>query len=398
MNRGLPFLQPYPFERMERLKAGARPQTSAAHINLGIGEPQEPIPELVASALRNNLQDIGHYPATRGSEELRNSVSNWLIQRFDLPPRSVNPEEHVLPVAGTREALFAIAQTVIGRGRPYVVMPNPFYQIYEGAALLSGAQPRYLTIDPQTGLPDLDSLDKNVWKRVQLLYITNPANPTGAVADGQYLQQLLELSEKHGFIIAADECYCEIYNYPEQPPSSLLNACIEGGRHDFERCLVFHSLSKRSSVPGLRSGFVAGDPGLIYAFLRYRTYQGCALPLHVQKASVKAWQDEAHVDTTRRRYIERFQQVTALLGDVLEDIHIPPATFYLWPRTPIDEQEFTRRLWEQEQVTVLPGTFLSRPHADGNPGSNRVRLALVPEIDICVDAAERIKRFVINNF
>ncbi|BAU57446.1 N-succinyl-L,L-diaminopimelate aminotransferase alternative [Halorhodospira halochloris] len=396
MNRGLPFLQPYPFERMERLKAGARPQSSAAHINLGIGEPQEPVPEFITQALRSNIEDIGQYPATRGTEQLRQSISEWLISRFALPQHAINAGEHVLPVAGTREALFAIAQTVIGRGRPYVALPNPFYQIYEGAALLSGAKPRYLRVDPQIGLPDPDSLDKSVWNRVQLLYITNPANPTGAIADAQYLQRLLELSERHGFIIAADECYSEIYTYADAPPISLLSACIDAGRHDFERCMVFHSLSKRSSVPGLRSGFVAGDPGLIYAFLRYRTYQGCALPLHVQKASSLAWQDEAHVRATRQRYVERLQAVTAILSEVLDDIQTPSATFYLWPRTPIDDQEFTRKLWEQEQVTVLPGSFLSRTNEGDNPGLNRIRMALVPDFDTCIDAAERIKRFVDN--
>lgn len=394
MNRGLPFLQPYPFERMERLKAGARPQSCAPPINLGIGEPQEPVPEIITEALRKNLQELGSYPTTRGTEKLRQSISDWLIGRFALPPGAIDPNDHVLPVAGTREALFAIAQTVIGRGRPYVALPNPFYQIYEGAALLSGAQPRYLNIDPQLGLPDPDSLDKSVWNRTQLLYITNPANPTGAMADSQYLQRLLELSERHGFIIASDECYSEIYNYPDNPPISLLNACIEGGRSDFEHCIVFHSLSKRSSVPGLRSGFVAGDSGIIYAFLRYRTYQGCALPLHVQKASSAAWQDEEHVASARQRYAERLQRVTEILADALEDIQTPPATFYLWPRIPIDDQEFARKLWEQEQVSVLPGSFLSRTNEGNNPGTNRIRMALVPDLDTCMEAAERIKRFV----
>jgi N-succinyldiaminopimelate aminotransferase len=394
MNRGLPLLQPYPFERMERLKAGTRPQGCAAPIDLGIGEPQEPVPELIAATLRNNIQDIRHYPASSGTEDLRESISAWLINRFELPQRAIDPNSHVLPVAGTREALFAIAQTVIGRGRPYVAMPNPFYQIYEGAALLSGAKPRYQSIDPALGLPDLNSLEQSAWKRVQLLYITNPANPTGAVANADYLQHLLELSDKHGFIIASDECYSEIYHDPDNPPPSLLNACIAAGRRDFERCIVFHSLSKRSSVPGLRSGFVAGDPGLIFAFRRYRTYQGCALPLHVQKASAQAWRDEEHVEITRQRYAERFQRVTEILGDVLEDIRTPQATFYLWPRTPIDDQEFTRRLWEQEQVTVLPGSFLSRVDNAEDPGANRIRIALVAQLDACVEAAQRIRRFV----
>ncbi|MBK1735096.1 succinyldiaminopimelate transaminase [Halorhodospira abdelmalekii] len=395
MNRGLSLLQPYPFERMERLKAGGRPASNKTHINLGIGEPQEPAPTLISEALQQHLALVSRYPPTRGIEALRISISAWLQRRFALPATAVDPERHVLPVAGTREALFAIAQTVIGRGRPFVAMPNPFYQIYEGAALLSGARPLYLPLDPATGLPDLDLLEPRTWNRVQLFYVCSPANPTGAIASPAYQQRILELSEHYGFIIAADECYSEIYRgTPERAPRSFLNACLDHGHSEFERCLVFNSLSKRSSVPGLRSGFVAGDPGLIHAFLRYRTYQGCALPLYAQEASCVAWDDEAHVEAARERYSARCEQTSMRLSEVLEEADAPPATFYLWPRTPLDDQEFTRRLWEEENVTVLPGSFLSRPLEGDNPGAARVRIALVAELEACLEAAERIRRFV----
>ncbi len=398
MNRGLSELQPYPFERMERLLTGRR-AAAASPIRLGIGEPQDPPPEFLTRVLQENLDQLARYPATRGQGALREAIAAWLQRRFELPETAIDPDYHILPVAGTREALFAIAQTVIGRGRPYVAMPNPFYQIYEGAALLSGARPLYLPIDPASGLPDLDAIEPRTWQRVQLLYLNSPANPTGAVADADYYRRLLALADQYGFIIAADECYSEIYADEDHPPPGLLQACQAEGRSDFHRCLVFHSLSKRSNAPGLRSGFVAGDPGLIHAFLRYRTYQGCALPLHVQAASAAAWGDEAHVVDNRARYRERYREVCTILGDVLEEVAPPPATFYLWPRTPIDDQEFTRRLWEEENVTVLPGSFLSRPGTDGvAPGTGRIRIALVPDLPTCIEAAERIRRFVQRNF
>ncbi|ABM62236.1 succinyldiaminopimelate transaminase [Halorhodospira halophila] len=398
MNRGLSELQPYPFERMERLLTGRR-AGPAAPIRLGIGEPQDPPPELLTRVLRDNLDQVARYPATRGLESLREAIAGWLRRRYRLPEAAINPDEHVLPVAGTREALFAIAQTVIGRGRPYVAMPNPFYQIYEGAALLSGARPLYLPIEPGSGLPDLDAIEPRTWQRVQLLYLNSPANPTGAVADSDYYRRVLELCDRYGFIIAADECYSEIYADEANPPPGLLQVCQAEGRADFHRCLVFHSLSKRSNAPGLRSGFVAGDPGLIHAFLRYRTYQGCALPLHVQAASAAAWRDEAHVIENRARYRERYEEVCTILAEALDEVAPPPATFYLWPRTPIDDQTFTRRLWEEENVTVLPGSFLSRPGGDGTPpGAGRIRMALVPDLATCIEAAERIRRFVHRNF
>ncbi len=398
MNRGLLHLQAYPFERLERLRAGTRPITDAAPISLGIGEPQEPPPDFLTRTLVDHVAAIARYPATRGSEELRATIAGWLCQRFNLPDHAVDPEIHCLPVAGTREALFAIAQTVVGRGRPHVAMPNPFYQIYEGAALLAGARPLYLAVDPATGLPDLESLDDQAWRRVQLLYITSPANPTGAVADAEYYRQLLELSDRHGFIIAADECYSEIYTDEASPPPGLLEICHQQGRDDFRRCIVFHSLSKRSSAPGLRSGFVAGDPGLIHAFLRYRTYQGCALPLHVQQASVAAWSDEQHVAAVRERYRERFDAFSATLGTCLDELQRPEAGFYLWPKTPVNDETFARRLWEEENVTVLPGSYLAREQRGANPGAGRVRIALVPDLATCCEAAERIKRFVTREY
>ncbi len=395
MNRGLSRLYPYPFERMERLKASGRPFSEEAPINLGIGEPQEHPPEIVTHALQESLGQISRYPGTRGSEALREAIADWLCRRYGLPSGALDPDYHILPVAGSREALFAIAQTVIGRGRSHVALPNPFYQIYEGAALLSGAQPLYLPLDADSGLPDLERIDEAMWRRVQLLYLNSPANPTGAVAGPELYRRALELSDRYGFIIAADECYSEVYTDEEAPPIGLLEVCHADGRDDLQRCLVFQSLSKRSSVPGLRSGFVAGDPGLIHAFLRYRTYQGCALPLHTQEASRAAWSDEAHVTAQRARYRERLQQVAGMLEDVLPDVRVPAATFYLWPRTPEADTTFARRLWEEENVTVLPGSFLARAQADGlDPGAGRVRMALVPQLDDCIEAAQRIQRFV----
>ncbi len=395
MNSNLARLQPYPFQRLAQLLADVAPPDALAHIDLGIGEPKHPTPTLVREALVAHLDGLGNYPPTRGGAALRSAICAWLSARFQVPASWLDPERHCLPVAGTREALFAIAQAVVDpAGSPLVVMPNPFYQIYEGAALLAGAEPYFLNCTAETGyLPDLESVPASVWDGCQLLYICSPGNPSGAVAPRAWYQALLELADRHDFIIAADECYSEIY--PEQmgPPPGLLQVCAESGREDFRRCLVFHSLSKRSNAPGLRSGFVAGDPEILKRFLLYRTYQGCALSAPVQAASTAAWGDEAHVVENRRIYQRKFDAVLEILEPVME-VQRPAAGFYLWPRTPMDDTRFARLLYEQQNVRVLPGSYLSRQAHGENPGANHVRMALVaPEAD-CVEAAWRIRRLL----
>nr|MDQ2695661.1 succinyldiaminopimelate transaminase [Pseudomonadota bacterium] len=315
-------------------------------------------------------------------------------RRFDLPAGSLDPERQVLPVNGTREALFAFAQCVIDPAeRPLVLMPNPFYQIYEGAALLAGAQPYYVNATAQTRfLPDYDAVPEAVWRRCKLLYLCSPGNPTGAVLDLEALHKLIGKADRYGFILAGDECYSEIYFDEDRPPPGLLHACAALGRNDFARCVVFHSLSKRSSLPGLRSGFVAGDAAVLERFLRYRTYHGCAMPPFVQAASRAAWEDEQHVRDNRALYREKFQAVMDILAPLLE-VAWPDAGFYLWPRTPLDDTEFARRLFAEQHVTVLPGSYLARDTETGNPGRHRVRMALVASLAECVEAARRIRAF-----
>ncbi len=395
MNRGLPHLQPYPFERLERLLAGSRPKSTAPAISLGMGEPRDPTPVFIRQALTEHAHLMNRYPATAGTNALREAVAGWLARRYRLPTGTIDPGSQILPVNGTREALFALAQTIISGRRAAIAMPNPFYQIYEGAALLTGAEPIQILADPVNGMPDLDAVrSESVWNRIQIFYLTTPANPTGGIADREYFRRLLELSERYGFIVAADECYADIYPDGGEPPPGLIQACLESGRSGLENCIAFHSLSKRSSAPGLRSGFVVGDTGLIHAFLRYRTYQGCAMPLHVQEASRTAWTDDAHAAIARSAYTERLQAVIGILDDVLEETTMPHGGFYLWPRTPIPDTEFARGLWEEEHVMVLPGRFLSRGRDGVDPGANRIRMALVQDLETCVEAAQRIKRFV----
>ncbi len=395
MNPDLDRLQPYPFARLAALKAGIEPPADKPHIALSIGEPKHPAPEIALRALREHLGELANYPLTRGSDALRQAIAEWLQQRFQLPDASIDPQRHVLPVNGTREALFAIAQAVVER-RPgaRVLMPNPFYQIYEGAALLAGAEPYYLDCRPENGyLPDLEAVPEAVWRDCQLLYICSPGNPTGAVMPEAYLQAVIALAERHDFVIAADECYSEIYPDEAQPPAGLLSAAAAMGRDDYRRCLVFHSLSKRSNLPGLRSGFVAGDAELIAQFLRYRTYHGCAMAPPAQAASIAAWGDERHVGENRQRYREKFAAVLDILAPVL-DVEPPQAGFYLWARTPGDDAGFARDLFARQHVTVLPGSFLSRDHQGGNPGRGHVRLALVADTAECVEAARRIRHFI----
>lgn len=395
MNPDLERLQPYPFERLNALKQGLTPPRELGHINFSIGEPRHPTPQVVAEALIAHAHGLSIYPATKGGAELREAVCGWLAVRFHVPQAWLDPERHVLPISGTREALFAFAQAVIDRaGDPLVLMPNPFYQIYEGAALLAGAEPYLLNLRADNGwLPDLDAVPDHVWRRCQLIYICSPGNPTGAVLPQDALIRLIELADRYDFVIAADECYSELYQDEAAPPPGLLQACAAMGRDDFARCVAFHSLSKRSNAPGLRSGFVAGDAGILERFLLFRTYHGCAVPLQVQAASTAAWRDERHVQENRALYRAKFQDVCDILRPVLE-LEIPAGGFYLWPRTPIADTEFARRLFAEENVSVLPGSFLSRVAHGENPGQDRVRFALVATPEECREAALRLRRFI----
>jgi len=395
MNPDLSRLQPYPFERLAQLNAGVVPPVDRQPIMLSIGEPKHTTPHFIAETVISHLHGLSQYPLTRGQPALREAIGAWLGRRFELPAGSIDPELQVLPVNGTREALFAIAQAVVDRSRdPVVLMPNPFYQIYEGAALLAGAEPVFMNTMADTGyMPDFSRVPASVWQRVQLVYTCSPGNPTGAVMGLSALQELIDLADRHDFGIASDECYSELYFDEAAPPPGLLQAAAAMGRTDYRRCLVFHSLSKRSNAPGLRSGFVAGDRDLIAAFLRYRTYHGCAMPPATQAASTLAWQDEAHVIANRALYRKKFSAVVDILGPLL-DVQIPAAGFYLWPVTPVDDCRFTRGLLEQQNVTVLPGSFLSRIHAGVNPGADHVRMALVAPLEDCVEAAERIGAYL----
>jgi N-succinyldiaminopimelate aminotransferase len=369
-------LQPYPFEKLRALLAGVVPNTRLKAINLQIGEPKHPTPELVKKALVQSLEGLAVYPLTAGLPELRQAVSQWLSRRYGIA--APDPATEVLPVNGTREALFAFAQTILSPGEnARVVCPNPFYQIYEGAAILAGAAPVY-------GEP------RN-WEGVQLVYACSPANPSGAVMSLEDWQRLFELSDRHRFVIASDECYSEIYF--ERPPLGALEAAQKLGRTGYDRLVVFSSLSKRSNCPGMRSGFAAGDAALIKKFLLYRTYHGSAMSLAVQHASIAAWSDEAHVQENRRLYAGKFRAVLPLIENPLQ-ADMPDGGFYLWMRTPIDDAEFVRRLYAEQNVLGLPGSYLARDGHDGkNPGRNRVRLALVAPLEECIEAVERIRAF-----
>ena len=394
MNPSLDRLQPYPFERLRALFSDLAQPAGLEPIALSIGEPRHPLPDFVRPVLDEALGGYNHYPTTRGEAGLRETIATWLARRFELD--GVDPARQVLPVAGTREALFAIAQAVVdGRPGARVLMPNPFYQIYEGATLLAGAEPVFYDLAPENGyLPDFSAVDAATWDAVQLVYICNPGNPAGACLSEAAMQDLIRLAERHDFVIAADECYSEIYRPGAQPPAGLLGAAARMGNTAFERCVVFHSLSKRSNLPGLRSGFVAGDAALLDRFALYRTYHGCTLPPPTQAVSRAAWADEAHVEHNRALYAEKFAAVVPVLREVI-DVQAPAAGFYLWPRVPDgDDEAFARRLYAEAGVTVLPGRYLSRsdPATGHNPGAGHVRMALVAEPAACTEAAGRIAR------
>ncbi len=395
MNPDLHRLQPYPFEKLRALIADITPNPELRPISLSIGEPKHPSPPFVLEALASNLEKAAVYPTTAGIPELRQSIAEWLTQRFALPADSLDPAQHIIPVNGTREALFSFTQALIERDpQGLVVSPNPFYQIYEGAAFLAGVEPHYLACDASNGfIPDFAQVPASIWQRCQLLFICTPGNPTGAVIPQDTLQQLIRLADEHDFVIASDECYSEIYRPDQAAPVGLLQACAAMGRNDYARCVVFHSLSKRSNLPGLRSGFVAGDASLLKPYLQYRTYHGCAMPVQTQHASIAAWQDESHVDTNRALYQAKFDAVLDILGDVM-DVQRPDAGFYLWPQTPVDDESFSRRLLAEENVAVVPGRYLSRDVDGYNPGAGRVRMALVAPLEDCIEAAQRIRRFI----
>ena len=393
MNPKLRTLQAYPFERLRALLDGVRPEPSLAPLNLSIGEPKHPTPRLITDAYVQALGGLSSYPATAGSPALREAIAGWLKRRHGLS--RLDALTQVLPINGSREALFAFAQTVIDRGRSgaKVVCPNPFYQIYEGAALLAGAAPTYLNTLPHNDFEmDWASLPDNIWRDVQLVYVCSPANPTGKVMDLAAWKTLFALSDRYGFVIASDECYSEIFFDEATPPLGGLAAAAQLGRADYRNLVTFSSLSKRSNVPGLRSGFVAGDAAILKKFLLYRTYHGCAMAPPVQTASVAAWNDEAHVLDNRNQYREKFAACTPRIAEVL-GTGMPDASFYLWARTPVADTEFARSLFAHYNVIVLPGSFLARESGGVNPGAGFVRIALVASLDECLEAAERIRQY-----
>lgn len=393
MNPTLDQLQAYPFERLAELLADVTPPADKTMIPLTVGEPQHQPPQFVLDTLVENLGSIQKYPATKGLPELRTAISGWLKRRFAV---AVDADTQVLPVNGTREALFAFAQSVIDSTTKHdalVCMPNPCYQIYEGATLLAGAEPHYVPVREADLLLDIDSVTEDTWQRCQLLYICTPGNPTGAVEPMERLKQIIALADKYDFVIASDECYAEIYPNLTDKPISLLNACQELGRDDYKRCVIFHSLSKRSNLPGLRSGFVAGDPELLAGFLKYRTYHGCAMGMPAQHASIAAWNDDQHVADNLIRYQDKFASALAALAPVT-DVSAPDASFYLWLKTPICDVEFAKRLYEEQHVKVLPGSFLSRESNNTDPGKSRARISLVADTEQCAEATQRIAEFI----
>ncbi|SFU59445.1 succinyldiaminopimelate transaminase [Halomonas korlensis] len=406
MNPDLDALKPYPFEKLAALKAGVTPPGHLSHIPLTIGEPQHAPFEAALDTLVAHRHGMARYPATAGTAELRGAIAAWATRRFGLG--DLDPATQVLPVNGTREAIFAFVQAALDRSRPAkVAVPNPFYQIYEGATLLAGGQPLYLDCRAETGFrADIEAVPAATWREVQIVFVCSPGNPTGAVTPLSEFERLIALADEHDFLIASDECYSELYLDEAAPPPGLLEACARLGRHDYRRCLVFHSLSKRSNLPGLRSGFVAGDAALIAAFKRYRTYHGCAMSLPIQHASITAWSDEAHVRANRDAYRETFAAVTDILAPVMS-FPAPEASFYLWPAVPGgDDEAFARALYAEQNVSVLPGSYMGRPASDDgmgrpgqdgtNPGAGRVRLALVAETAATREAAQRIRRFIEN--
>ncbi|MBF0588041.1 MAG: succinyldiaminopimelate transaminase [Magnetococcales bacterium] len=391
MNPRLEQLKPYPFERLSRLLGEVTPPADIRPINISIGEPKHAVAPFLRQAMIDAMDGIANYPTTRGEPALREAIAGWLVRRYALTPTSMDPDRNLLPVNGTREALFSIAQAVVDSDRhkdAVVLSPNPFYQIYEGAALMAGAEPVYIDATEESNfLPRFTELPAELLDRTQLLYLCSPSNPTGAVHSLEELTRLIELAEKHDFIIASDECYSEIWY--ERPPPGLLQAADASGRHDYARCLVFHSLSKRSNMPGARSGFVAGDAKLLAHYFRLRTYTGCAMPPFIQRASAVAWSDESHVADNRALYRAKLEEAVEILSPTLP-VTRPQASFYLWLRVPGGGEQFTQRLLAEQNVTVLPGAYLGRSPNDENPGAPYIRVALVAPLEDNREAMQRI--------
>jgi len=387
-------LHPYPFEELKELLTGITPNPDKELIKLTIGEPQHPAPQFVIDTLIKNIKGVEKYPGTKGTDELRTAIATWAKTRFNLQNLDANTQ--VLPVTGTREALFAITQALVDSSKKdaLVISPNPFYQIYEGAALLAGAQLHFLASDPTNANKiDYSKVENDIWQKAQVVFICSPHNPNGYVTTLADYKILIEKALQFDFVLVADECYSEIYFDEQTKPLGLLEACQQLNNSDYKNCLVFHSLSKRSNLPGLRSGFTAGDADLLKAFLLYRTYHGCSMSLQIQAASISAWQDEQHVIENRRLYREKFDAVLAVLTPVL-NVSRPDAGFYLWPKLTMDEEIFCQKLYEEEAVLVLPGSYLARSVEGINPAKGYVRMALVANTKNCVEAALRIKHFI----
>ena len=389
MNSSLSLLHPYPFEKLNALFKDVTPADPPL-IPLSIGEPKHPAPEFVKQAIIDNFQHLSTYPNSKGLPELRQSIANWLTQRFKL--NSISAEDHILPVTGTREGIFSFVQALINReDAPYVVMPNPFYQIYEGAALLAGAKPYFINCTPENDyLGDFDAVPAEVWEKTVLLFVCTPGNPTGAVLSKEQFKKLIQLSDQYNFVISSDECYSELWF--DQAPVGLLEVCAEMGRDDYKNCIVFHSLSKRSNLPGMRSGFVAGDAELLKPYLKFRTYHGAAMPVQHQLASIAAWNDEAHVEENRQQYRAKFDLFQSELGSLLP-LQKPDAGFYYWLQVDHDEA-FAKMLMEKAHIKVLPGRYLSRETDQGNPGENHVRMALVADLAQCEQVVQRLKKIL----
>ena len=397
MNPSINELHPYPFEKLAKLLADITPNKDLELIKLTIGEPQHPAPQFVLDTLTQNLDKVSKYPGTKGTPELRQSIANWASKRFQL--NQLNPDTQVLPVTGTREALFAITQTLVDSTKPNatVISPNPFYQIYEGATILAGAKLHFLAGNPEQNYKiDYTCISDQIWQDTQIVFTCSPNNPNGYVTTLEDYEFLLKKSAEFDFTIIADECYSEIYFDEDTKPTGLLEACQKLGNPDYKNCLVFHSLSKRSNLPGLRSGFVAGDADILASFLLYRTYHGCAMALQTQMASISAWNDEGHVLENRNLYREKFEQVLKILTPVMK-VNKPDAGFYLWPQLDMDDEVFCQKLYQEEAVLVLPGRYLARDVEGINPAKNHVRMALVATTQDCVEAASRIKRFMLKH-
>lgn len=386
MNRFLERLQPYPFEKLNQLKLGLSTSSNREHVSLALGEPKHKAPNLVVNALRDESllrQSLGSYPATRGSSELRESIASWIKSRYGVV---VDPETQILPVNGTREGLFSFGQTILGGSSGRAVLPNPFYQIYQGAALLAGTNPFYADCTEKL---EIDSVPESIWSQTELLFLCSPNNPSGATLELDELKRWIELSQEHDFVIASDECYSEIYTDEECPPCGILQAAVDLGIDDYRNCVSFNSLSKRSNVPGLRSGFAAGDPKCIAAYFQYRTYHGCAMPDLVQQASQLLWADEDHVVENRAQYRRKFEEIQPLVNAQF-GCKLPAGAFFYWPEIGIDDERFAAELFIRENITVLPGKFIAKTVNGHNPGTNRIRIALVAPLDECVDAVRRL--------